>query len=321
MWDKGLASLVLALSAVAVLAAGSARRAQPNAAQTAIGDCAALRDSCDAGQLEACVDVGDSLLLGGPRCTPSRTDARLATTYYGKACDEGYARGCLNLGAVLSTEVYGLSDPGRAGQAYWKAEPILRRDCERGDPDACSILAGLIEAGSVTGQGSEAATYFQRAVDLLGTECKRGSGEACARLADQYASTQPERWRDPSKRRAALLEACERGHAISCCKAGEALREGAAPESAHVSRAVELFDRACALGMHSCCTLAGEHHERGLGVPSDLKRAAGSYEQACRGGSCLSCRRVADMYEKGLGVQKDGRRATELRALPCNEGQ
>lgn len=126
---------------------------------------AALRKSCEAGNLDACADLGYALAVGYPLAGP-HADEGLALL--DRACDGGAPRGCRALGAML--RLAREDEPKRRGAT------AARRGCEANDGACCWILYQDYARGlGVPRDESESERWLRRA-------CELGRCDACQSL-------------------------------------------------------------------------------------------------------------------------------------------
>ena len=158
---------------------------------------------CTAGcadhQTEDCVTLG---VIELARATAS-SDSEHAVSLFRAACNEGSARGCLELGDAYHAGVL-VGDADEA-DAY-------RRACDAGANLGCVAAAGVYLAGK--GIGADPAY----AATLLTRVCDRGNARACFELARLYTSGEGVR---ASPQRAADLfeKACNLGLDEGCLAA------------------------------------------------------------------------------------------------------
>jgi TPR repeat protein len=103
---------------------------------------------------------------------------------------------------------------------------------------------------------------------------------------------------------------CEAGDAAACTRASELYFRGENEHALDHARSLALAIRACDGGALYGCTLAGYHHQDGLGTAWAPTRALALYERACDAGEGTACYNLATMYSGGHGVDPDPDRAT-----------
>ena len=160
-------SLALGLVGCLVALWGTpATQAGPDAnapAAAPVSDGAAFASSCQRGDAIACNDLGVTAVHAVP------SDPRLAARSFERACANGSADGCSNLGALY--------EAGIGVHASWsEAADLYRRACTGGAALGCSNLGALYARGKgVTRDESEAQRLFSEA-------CAGGSAAGCNNL-------------------------------------------------------------------------------------------------------------------------------------------
>ena len=89
-----------------------------------------------------------------------------AISFYNKACDDGNALGCYNLGALYDYEE-------GAKQDFLKAKTFYAKACDDGDTFACNYLGLLYDGGKGVEQD------FLKAKTLFGKACGLGDIQGC----------------------------------------------------------------------------------------------------------------------------------------------
>lgn len=83
-----------------------------------------------------------------------------------KACDDGEARGCSNLGFMyLKGQI--------VKQNYTKAKELFKKACDGDDTSGCSMLGAIYE------QGIGVKQDYLKAVELYGKSCTNGEVIGC----------------------------------------------------------------------------------------------------------------------------------------------
>ena len=156
------ASLVVAalpLRALAPEDAGGAKRHHPLMLEE-------YDDGCQAGNLDACNDLGVAYQRG----YGTEADSGIALDIFAQACHGGHAEACSNQGALLE----------RAWQQDGDITPVVdaySRACSRGAGLGCSNLGALYAVGKgVALHHASASWYFERA-------CALGSAIGCENQA------------------------------------------------------------------------------------------------------------------------------------------
>jgi TPR repeat protein len=132
-----------------------------------VANAAKLRQACDGGDAQACVDLGYLYDSG----TGVLKNYATAAGLYQKSCDGGNSYGCIDLGMDYA-EGWGVSkDAGKAAVLYEKS-------CDGGNTAACEDLAEQYESGDGVGQD------INRAKQIYQKACSMGSGPSCDKLKD-----------------------------------------------------------------------------------------------------------------------------------------
>jgi len=190
---------------------------------------------CDAGDLEACDDLGGWLIDGsGANADPVRGVAVLE-----KACNGGRAESCTTLSWRFRQGTGVSADPVRA-------VAFLEKACEAGDGKACLAAAANHESGEGVPKDPAAAAR------MLESACTRGESSGCLALA--WALQNGEGVPRDLERAAALYQdACHGGDAPSCSRLGllYVIEDGLPRDP---EKAKELLQKACDLGDQVGCS-------------------------------------------------------------------
>jgi len=127
------------------------------------------------------------------------------------------------------------------------------------------------------------------------------------------ASTPPE---DVTK---TLAASCDANDYQACFDLGERYRT-ANGVGEDLTRANELFDRACVGGFARSCTSLGSSYLRGRGVAKDTKRAMTLFLKSCETGWAWGCHTLAGRYWTGDGGTKDHKEAEVYYQKACDAG-
>jgi TPR repeat protein len=134
-----------------------------------------LSRACDQGHAAACNNLGLAHQSG--QGVPIDYDR--AKTAFQRACSAGFAEGCSNEGALHE---HGLGVPVNLGDA----QRLYFQACRRGSALGCSNLGALYAEGrGVVADGAEASRFFTEA-------CSRGSEVGCTNLFVSERSAQHE---------------------------------------------------------------------------------------------------------------------------------
>jgi TPR repeat protein len=258
------------------------------------------RESCDGGDLEACVSMG--VLLEEGRGAPA--DAAAAAALYRKTCDAGSTSGCFRLGMSHEFGSGAVKDARQALALYEKA-------CAAGHVLACTGVGELLARRDAEVRDDA------RAADLYEKACEAGHARACGLLG---TALRLGRGREQDVRRAYELYArgCTDRDPASCEEQGHSHAYGRGAER-DLRRAIELFDKACAANAYYGCVPLGQW----LGLPEvgrDYARAAKAFDRACQAGRQGGCAGLAALYADGLGVPQDVAKAQSLATAACDKG-
>jgi uncharacterized protein len=158
---------------------------------------------------------------------------------------------------------------------------------------------------AVVGCGG-AVTHKTEPGDPLAVRC-RTNIDACMELSERPVDA------------AARQASCDRGDRDACLELGLAYADGrGVSESA--ARALQLYERACAIGHPIACGLAALAHQRGQGTAADAGAALRLYTKGCEAGDGVSCDLGGRMREDGEGTAADPKAAARLYARACSLG-
>lgn len=246
-----------------------------------------LSEACDRGVAPACTDLGHRIGAGDsasdrfrrgcegghlPGCLALgrltvATDPVTATRLFDRACADGVADACAELGVSLAAGRGVSPDPRRA-------RPLLEPACAAAFQPACHQLARL-----------DAAT--PRAAELLTGACAAGLPDACLDLATAFTvgAGVP---KDAAGALPLLRQACDAGHLGGCVRLATAYVEGTGTK-ADPKQAVNLYDQACQAGAGDACNTLASMTERGQGRRRNRKEARKLRERACELGHVDAC--------------------------------
>jgi TPR repeat protein len=149
-------------------------------------------------------------------------------------------------------------------------------------------------------------------VSRLRTRCLSGEVAACTQLGEMYATGRGVEV-DLSRAAEMYARACEGGAADVCNTLGEIYEKTAGLEGG-MERAAAMFERACALGSAAGCLNLGLT----FAAREDVPRAIALYDRSCAGGWAAGCHQLGVVYEQGEGVAKDVTRALAYYAQGCD---
>jgi len=239
---------------------------------------------CEAGNAEACAEMGHRLALGK---NGLEKDIERSHALSRKACDLGSARGCSNLAASYYEGLSGRQDRVEALKLWASA-------CDGGFSLACYMRARFID-------GDEGKNAQQRA-------CDAGVGPACVEWG--LRSTVPEEKLNGFRR------ACQLGSPWGCGYAA-GMHSGQAGLPKNDEAALDFLNAGCDRGnLISCNDLAVRFE-----VAGRLERAAELFDGICNAGSATGCSNLGIIYHEGKGVPKDPQRALQLMRRACTAGE
>ena len=126
---------------------------------------ASYTKACDNGDADGCSNLGRSYSLG----EGVEKDLNRTFALYQLACEGGSLKGCSNLGYAYDNGVGTAEDAARAAELYQRA-------CDGGHGTGCTNLAGLYA------DGRGVTKDLPRAARLFNLGCNRGHELACTRL-------------------------------------------------------------------------------------------------------------------------------------------
>lgn len=121
--------------------------------------------ACDQGHAPACNNLG----LAYQHAEGVPQDYELAMSSFERACSSGFAEGCSNQGALFEN---GLGVPANFGDA----QRLYSQACRRGSALGCSNLGVLFSSGRGVAPDPEAASR------LFAEACRAGSTVGCSNL-------------------------------------------------------------------------------------------------------------------------------------------
>lgn len=269
-------------------------------------DRADCEDQCGRGDLNSCVNLG--ILYEKGKGTPR--DDKKAIAAYEKACSKGNQRGCSGLGVMIYFG-YGVNaDPAKAAKYF-------QDGCRAGEARACNGLGRAYHFGKGAAKNEEgAAVMYRKACGLgyalscrhLGNAYNKGQGVP----KDEVMAFQSySRACQGNDARGCLQLAF-------FTRTGKGTSKDTAKADAMAKTAIAIIQQQCeANDSESCEVMADQYANGWSGVTKDESKALKLYEQACAGGQGDSCGEAAERYEKGTGTKKDPAKAKALRAQAC----
>lgn len=229
----------------------------------------------------------------------SCTTPALAVATNTRACDDGNAMGCFNLGSEYSRGTGVTKDDTHAAALYKKA-------CDGGCFPACFSLA--ISYGNGAGVNRDDA----QALFLTRRACDGGFATACVNLGLAYSLG----WgnlilKDEAVAASIFARVCDHGDVAGCIQLGISYERGSGVAN-DFGRAAALYKKACDGGDAFGCHRLGELYRTGHGVAQDTARAATLFKHACDGGSVYGCTWLAHMYRIAANRSSDASLSQEL---------
>jgi TPR repeat protein len=230
---------------------------------------------------------------------------RAALGYGSQACLRGDAESCASM-ADLAFEGRGTRRNQAAAFGLWL------RACKMRDYAACDRAGSMLLFGMPGSRKDPAA-----ACHMLSHACEAPGRHGCGNLAQCFEHGLGGR-KDLGEAIALNLKAClERGDASGCVRAGLLVEESSA-NRAHRSKALDLYERGCAMPPDQSC-MSLDELQRYL---PDAYSAEGLDRRACQNApaSALACYNAAIGHERGYRGTPDRERAKSLLERACEEG-
>lgn len=250
-------------------------------------------DVCARGDVVVCAALGDRFMDGDGVAR----DVDRAVAFYRTACDGNYGAAC-----ERSHEVY----VGAAAPTVVTAAQA----CDRDDIDGCVTLATALAAGE--GVDADAA----RAATLFTTACESGRPAACLSLAELRQSGAGVA-RDAYEAASLFATACEGGELRACFELGTLYHTGdGVPRN--IEAAFTWWQRACDGGLQQACDEMPGRAEADL--PPTAPDALRNLARQCDRGTLRSCVELAVAREAGQGIARDFAAANRLYTMACFSG-
>lgn len=277
--------------------------AGPSLAQEPL-DRAGLKDSCEAGEGDACGRLAEGYFSG----EGAPKDVYRAGRFFGLGCDLDHGFSCFRLGQAL-VEGRGMTIDRVA------AIPVLLKACELGEGAACREAGDLYTMGVGTRpDGQTAGLWYQLGCDLK-------DGESCANAGlwlERGDGLNPE----PEMARDVWTKGCDWGSGRSCTLLGIRLWRGLEGAERDLQRGGALFAQGCRSGDAEGCRLAGEAVLKGQMAAPQEPETYPFLRQGCVLQDVLSCRLMVNrsmmerQYETAMWA---GERACEMGdSRACN---
>ncbi len=223
-----------------------------------------------------------------------------------KACDDGYAQGCINLGFMYDKGI-------EVKQDYAKALKFYSRACDSGNIGGCSNLGTLYEHGKGVKQD------YTKAVKLYTKACDGGYALGCSNLGFMYTDGRGVK-QSNLKAKELYVKACDAGDGSGCFNIGFMYEKSLGVEQDY-TKAMKLYAKACDFGDARGCINLGLMYDNGKGVKQDYTKGIKLYTKACNSGYSQGCTNLGFIYAKGRGVvKKDYIRAVDFFSKACDAG-
>lgn len=235
-----------------------------------------LDAGCDAGVVDACVEVG-LLRIEGRNVD---ADPRRALSNLERGCPEDGKRDAEACHAVgrLYEDGFG-ADKDRAIAARY-----YRYACDDGNVQSCYRVG---ESVTSLPRASQHAELLRWALSGYSQACDAGVEEGCLPAARLYAYGAVS-VRDPEKAEALFRQQCENGHSLACREYGEWLVGGTESKNA-LADARDAFVRGRQLGDTESTRLLGKMYWYGQGGERRRGKARRLFREACKAGNAKAC--------------------------------
>ncbi|MGI9508333.1 MAG: tetratricopeptide repeat protein [Geminicoccaceae bacterium] len=298
-----------------------------------------LERDCDAGNAEACLELGAAYASGIGRAQ----DQRKAFSLFKRACSAGVPHACGALGEAYANGSGVVKDET-------KAVTFLRQACDANDIDACFNLAVIYDEGPSIG---DAASLYQRACEerlaeacyALGMRyggddlfalfanspssyeiarsyfqqaCDAGLDKGCDAVLTSLRNLETSK-RIRAQRVGASMQACADGNASACYELALAFSLGRGVEK-NDEIAFRLNSQACNSGELRGCVSLGLAHLDGTAAEADPMVGLRILSEACDSGEGSGCFYLGLSYEKGLGIERNANKAIAMFQKACDVG-
>jgi len=136
---------------------------------------------------------------------------------------------------------------------------------------------------------------FKSALSLATQTCAVGDQNGCAIEGSIYALGRGVD-KDEARGVAFFKKACDTGNALGCEALGTAYYLGIGGLGKEPKRAEDLFDRSCKSGFPEACSDLARCYESGTCATLDVSKAHELFEKACAMGSLYACKRLKDLH-------------------------
>ncbi len=145
--------------------------------------------------------------------------------------------------------------------------------------------------------------------------CERGKADACIR-----AGIEAEQKKELDKALAFFDKACGAPNQRGCTHKGILLLQGSTGMKKDEAQALELFTKACVLDDAIACRYQGLMYVEGKGVKKSTLGGLNLLDKACTAKDGWACWRISQLYKKGEGTAKDPDKAKAYERNACDSG-
>lgn len=300
--------LIIALLTSSVFAEAGETRAQRQSRELL-----AAETGCNAGNTNACVDLGNIYLDGKDGI---KKDPAHGIDLLEKACKLGSRMACYGAGVRLSSEWDGSpeDDP--------RAARLLKTACDGSFADypirpgaIVYALIGPLGCANLKGmanQGKGVTRFKDGSLMIFDATCEEADSRDCPAISIMYYTGEG-RSNDERKTLTSYQIACEAGDGKACFDLGYLYEDGEVIDAVNPkATALTLLQKACDAGQARGCSNLGAMYLRGYGTPVDKTRAEKLFGEACERGDAGACFNQASMYTSTVGVGIDMARARQL---------
>ncbi len=256
-----------------------------------------LKDSCDKGELESCVELGMLYDKNAPQ------DIAKIMGLYEKACKGENGWGCLSLGVLYARRI----------EDATKAKLFYEKSCEYGQKIACFGLAEAYEYGD---EAFGIQKNLQKSVVFYEKSCDKGMEAACFTLGFMHS--------EQDIKEAFYQKACKNDCNNLAWDYG-----GGYNVRQDYQKSKILYEKSCEDGNASSCLSLSNIYAKGIGVKQNgiqaresFKKSKALYQKDCNDGNEDHCFKLAEIYEYGdekQGIPKDIPKALVLYEKLCNK--
>jgi TPR repeat protein len=209
-------------------------------------DAKELESNCDAGNLDACVKLGE-MFTSGPAYDNVPQDYARAVSLFQKACDGGISEGCNELASCYDSRDRCYRSGKGVQEDLPHAASLYEKACAGESADGCFDLGRAYADGRGVPQDyTRASSYFE-------LTCSLGGGSGCRRLTELH-HPQEGVLKDTARWAAFVEKSCGPTWGNICLKLGLAYDLGlwVPKDSDH---ATELFKKGCFWENKESCNL------------------------------------------------------------------